>query len=361
MEIKNIEKILNAYLKGRNDAELKKQYAEALTKCLEENRLSDEILTVITKGMDIDQGANYFEFVESLPKEDLVTAWKDVKNNKAIKANKGGNGLKVVAGLVSLSLMNDTILESQQHHIFNMMMTLVERGKKDNLDFGFIIKEYVIDAFPPTFNFPKWEKLKLSGKTQKEFSQMIIDLIANDSKQDYKSLNDWVQEGLKSAEEQLEKERIEAKIPGSRINELQNILDHYKQVEKQVRRDVYEIDRLEKKSERLQKDIARLIAERSDLISKTEILKANLNSLEEKLDKAEHIISEHKALNETFSTVKKQDEIALLNDIANEIRAEYDDFKESQNDEMDIVLGEIYREKLKNVFKILKRKGINME
>lgn len=361
MDIKCIENILNLSLKAKDDAELKKQYAEALTKYLTENKLSDEILTIITRGMDIDQGANYFEFVESLPKEELASAWKDVKNNKTIKANKSGNGLKVVAGLFSLGLMNEAILESQQHHIFNVMMTLIERGKKENLDFGGIIKEYVIDAFHPNFTFPKWEKLKLSGKVQKDFAQMIINLISNESKEEYKSLNVWVQEGLKSAEAQLEKERIEAKVPRSRIDELQSILEHYKLVEKQVRRDVYEIDRLEKKAESLQKEISRLQGERSDLISKTDILKANLKSLEEKLDKAEQIITEHKALNDSFSSVKKQDEMALLNDIADEISAEYKDFKESQADDMDIVLGEIYREKLKNVFRILERKGIKME
>lgn len=53
--------------------------------------------------------------------------------------------------------------------------------------------------------------------------------------------------------------------------------------------------------------------------------------------------------------------MALLKGIAEEISAEYKDFKESQNDEMDILLGEIYREKLNNIFKLLERKGIKME
>ena len=61
-----------------------------------------------------------------------------------------------------------------------------------------------------------------------------------------------------------------------------------------------------------------------------------------------------------FGALKKNDESALLQDIANELKAEYQDFVESESDEMDLVLGEIYREKLRNIFKILDKKGITM-
>lgn len=57
---------------------------------------------------------------------------------------------------------------------------------------------------------------------------------------------------------------------------------------------------------------------------------------------------------------KAMDEKAMLNDIARKLWAEYGDFMDSVDDKMDIMLGEIYREKLKSVFKILEQSGIEL-
>lgn len=361
MDLKKVEILLEAALKENENLKLKKNYENALTKYFEEHNLTEDILNVVTRGMEIDQGANFFEFVESRSKKELVFVWKQVKNNKEIKANKANNGLKLVSGLFAVALTNETVLDSQQSQILDLMIGLIEKAEKENIEYRYVIKDFFVDSFTEKQIFPKWEKIKCSGNTKKQFTLAILYSIEKEAEDKYKNIINWANEGLKSAEMQLHKEMLEAKIPHSRIDELQNILDHYKRVEKQVRNDVYEIDKLEKKAESLQNEILRFQGERSELIRQIENLKAMLKGLEKKLDKAEQIISEHKVLNDTFSKVKKHDEEALLNDIAYEISAEYKDFKESQNDDMDIVLGEIYREKLKNIFKILKRKGIKME
>lgn len=74
----------------------------------------------------------------------------------------------------------------------------------------------------------------------------------------------------------------------------------------------------------------------------------------------EQLIGERKALNDAFDALKKNDESALLRDIGNDLKTEYSDFKDSENDEMDITLGEIYREKIRNIFKILEKKGVKV-
>lgn len=47
--------------------------------------------------------------------------------------------------------------------------------------------------------------------------------------------------------------------------------------------------------------------------------------------------------------------------IADVLWWEYADFESSIDDEMDLELGEIYREKLKSVFRILKRNGVDLD
>lgn len=56
----------------------------------------------------------------------------------------------------------------------------------------------------------------------------------------------------------------------------------------------------------------------------------------------------------------KQIENDVRSEIAEALRAEFDDFIASENDEMDVELGEIYRVKLQNIRKILNRKGVKL-
>ena len=49
------------------------------------------------------------------------------------------------------------------------------------------------------------------------------------------------------------------------------------------------------------------------------------------------------------------------NDIARDLWACFDDFMDSIDDPMDEELGEIYREKLKGIFKALEKRGVDFE
>ena len=69
-------------------------------------------------------------------------------------------------------------------------------------------------------------------------------------------------------------------------------------------------------------------------------------------------VDARKKLNEAQIQYREDSLQALLKDIGRSLKAEYEDFFLSENDEMDLILGEIYRGKLKNIAKILKRKGI---
>ena len=101
--------------------------------------------------------------------------------------------------------------------------------------------------------------------------------------------------------------------------------------------------------------------EKRNLEETIRTLNDDISKKQQLLDKAEKEVGERAAINEAFGALKKNDERSLLNDIAIELRAEYQDFVESESEEMDVLLGEIYREKVRNIFKILSKKGIKME
>lgn len=64
---------------------------------------------------------------------------------------------------------------------------------------------------------------------------------------------------------------------------------------------------------------------------------------------------------QAFNALKEADERGILNDVANDLRVTYNQLKASEDAEMTIILGEIYRVMLKRVFKILGKHGISLE
>ena len=147
----------------------------------------------------------------------------------------------------------------------------------------------------------------------------------------------------------------------SKLTDLQLIVDHYRDVEKQLKDDVYEIARLEKVITGLQDEIDKLNADKRTLEGEIASLNGDVAEHQKKIAEREKEIEERKKINDAADALKKNDEEGLLRDIANELKAEYRDFIDSENDAMDEQLGEIYREKLRNIFKILAKKGIRME
>ena len=363
MDIKNVEQIMNQAMKSHDDVKANGQYQNAISTYLAENNSSEEIIAIVLNGFELDQGANYYDYLEVAPREELMKAWRQIKKSKEIKMNYNNNGLRFLSELFSLALMNKSILSSQQDIIMEIIMSMIglEKRKIDSAIYEPIIREHFIDNFPPKYNFPEWEIVNAGGVCQKEFTQILLRIIEREDALQLHNIYSWARVGLRNSELKIEKEEIEKQIPKSKIGDLQVIVEHYKAVEKQLRESVHELARKGKQVKRLQEDIDKLQEDKKLLTVEIETLKGKLNKHEEALKKAEQKIEEHKTINDSFSAAKKQEEEALLNSIAEEINAEYKDFIESQNDEMDLVLGEIYREKLSNIFKLLERKGIRLE
>lgn len=132
-------------------------------------------------------------------------------------------------------------------------------------------------------------------------------------------------------------------------------------MKKQLRDSVYREEKLAQDIEKLNEQITALMHQKADLEHQIKELNGNVEQQQKILAEAGKEIEERKAINDAFDALKKNDEVAIFKDIANDLKAEYRDFKDSEADDMDIQLGEIYREKLLNIFRILEKKGIKVE
>ncbi len=351
MEIKDIEKALSDALQAPEDENARNRYCSSVADYLKGKKSSVEIISIVIRGIELDHAANYFDFLEGASKNELQSIWKQIRQSKALKEGKKTHSLMFLSCMLPLSFMKVGNMESLCGNIITTIVGMIspEKGSLSVKVYGPIICDCFLDDLNPKVTLPSWESVKVSEKTCQQFAEILLKATDGEKADQYKTVRLWAK-----------KKEIEAKIPKSRIEDLTAIVDHYKAVEKQLRDEVYEEARLQNDIVKLHGDIDELQGEKRTLEEQIRMLTANIAEKQQQLDKAEKEVGERAAINEAFGALKRNDESALLQDIANDLKAEYQDFVETVSDQMDKTLGEIYREKLKNIFKILGKKGIKM-
>ena len=364
MTIKEIEQVLEEALTNPDNSELKTRYSESVTACIKEDKPDEGLISVIVRGFDIDEAVNLFDYIRSLTnKNDIQSIWKLMRENKTLSETNANNGLKLLLSLLGISISKSGNFESIRGSIISKIVSMIDDSKnpisKDSYTNS--IRKYFIDGILSSCNEISWKSFNLSGNDAKRLSEIILEAIDSNEDEKYHSVLLWAKNGSRYADELLDKERIESRIPKSRSAELQILVEHYKDVEKQLRDEIYKIDELEKKIVSLQNENSRLEIEKSELKKEIAALNGDLDDNRKVIEQKEKEIDERKKINDAADALKKNDEAGLLRDIANDLKAQYSDFKDSEGDVMDEQLGEIYREKIRNIFKILEKKGIRME
>lgn len=82
------------------------------------------------------------------------------------------------------------------------------------------------------------------------------------------------------------------------------------------------------------------------------------------MESTKKLVEENERMRKVISVYAADKQAALseqLNKIAAQLKAEYRDFKDAQDMEMDVNLGENFRIQLESVFKILIKAGVNLE
>lgn len=361
MELIEVEKCLKESLESKN-ADVKKHYSDGLKEYFSNHKSTNEIVSIVVRGIEVDRAEIYYEYVKQAQKNDIPSIWKQVRENKEISENKNNNGLRFMCGFMRIALPKSSLLNNNLGGIITKIVSMITNDKNPIVQSIYepILREYFLNHIVSLTVFPQYASIKITGNVGKKFAEILLDSISSDEEK-YNNIFKWASGCKNLAEKQIEKEKIEAKIPKSKISDLCEIIEHYKVVEKQLHDDEYEIDRLEKVIAELQDQVNKFSLENKNLKSEVSTLKENIESQKKDMEKAEKEIDKRKAINDTFSALKKKDEEGFLNDIAEDLKLTYKQIKSSENKEMSVELGEIYRAMVKKVFKILDKKGIRME
>ena len=89
--------------------------------------------------------------------------------------------------------------------------------------------------------------------------------------------------------------------------------------------------------------------------------KETIIRLEQQIKEASEENGRLSSIISVYSSDKQSSQTEQLNAIASKLKSEYRDFKDVENEEMSIDLGENFRFQLQSVFKILTKAGIDVE
>lgn len=362
MEIKEIEELLYNAKKEIENEESVKIYTEAIKSYLKDQKSKDEIVSIVIQGMDIDGGSSYFDYIEKAQKNEIPSIIKQIRENKCLSENENNNGLKFLLSLLSEIIVKKGIIESLSGIAISRLVYLVSNDKKPISPdvYKAAVFDYLVSKIFEVEIFPNWNSINFSGEECKKFSELLIYSIPNENVE-YSAIRRWANNGLKYSKELIEREKIEATIPKSRVDELQDVVEHYKNVEKQVRDNAYLIAKLEKEILDNQETIKSLNADKKSLENELEKLKNDLSESKNTISEREDEIIQRKEINDAFTALKENDEKGLLNDIAENLKRMYGQMKTAESQEMSVELCGIYREMIKAIFKKLEENGVRME
>ena len=363
MDIKELNSLMQKCIKGKDNIKSMEQYEDALAEFLKKNKVNAEIVSLVIQGVSIDNAINFFDYFEEQNEKEITNIWKQIKLAPELKDKPGKNTVEFLTALLYLSFVSSSAIVKIQPGVISEFVRIYNSDKCNvtEVDKKAIVVDRFINEFPDSYEFPDWKNIKAASSNIKKFTDILIAILDSFEGKTHTKMRVWARKGNSQAVENMKKEELEAKIPASKVDELKEIASYYEGVDKQLRDFVYKIDELERTIDKLHSDIAVLNGEKKDLERQIVSLNGDIEKQEGKLADAKKEIDERKDLNDAFDAMKANDEKALLKDIASDLSAIYKDFKDSEKVEMNMVLGEIYREKIKDVFSILEKKGIKVE
>lgn len=369
MNINELEVVLGKYLDNKENDEMKNAYIDALDNYLKDNAIKSEVVDIVIKGIDADNGITLADKIEELSSKKAEETWKEIKASKALEKNVDMNGFKFMCTLISDAFIGGENAKSYLAKVFSSAVKL--SGTKEGevkAEAVRILREFAVESILDDTVLPAWEEIKCTPIIKENICRLFEAVIELKSFEEDKSnfarghiVKKWVADGRKLAEEERNKKEEEKNSIPRKSSELTKLAEHFSNLEQKCYEATIEVQRLNRERENLMQRIS----DNEDEIRKlkkrigkqTDIIEEKQNEVE-RLDKE---VSAATQMNMDQVTYQENSENDLLDSIARSLRMEYQDYIESASDDMDIELGEIYREKIANIFKILEQKGIKVQ
>ena len=370
MDIKSVRDKLSQALAAPEDDAKYQAFVNAYIMLLDEVNINSDSANLAIEGVNLDQGVNFLDAFAALDKKQVQDAWKVIRGCEAYKNNENNNALKLMCSFAASALGGDLNTASILGNILTALVLSAYQQKQEQVQSEVyeILKVYILEMLAKDAKLPEWKAVKMTPDNLLKFCRLMNDMfelpeIKNEPGK-YPVLFEfkkWISNGKVHAEEAIEIKEREKNKPPKKSDELLKLVEHFKGLEEELDKSIHEASKLALEKKKFEESLYATEAEKRALEKRIKELEHEIVELNSKVNQANQEVDERKRLNDAQIQYREDAQLSLLQDIARALKAEYGDYAETKDAPMSEMLGEIYREKLKQIFKILEQKGIKVE
>ena len=369
MDVKSVrEKLLQVIETPEDDAKYQ-AFINDYTLLLDEIKISADTANIAIKAVKLDQGVNFLDTFAALDKKQVPDAWKTIRGCDEFKNNEDYGAFRLMCSFVASALGGDVNTAAILGNILTAIVNSSKLPKQENIDVTAyeIISEYILDMLPKDVKFPEWKSVKMTPEYALSFCTIMEQTLELKSVQEAKKnisstfgIKKWISTGKQYAEEAKVLKEKEKNKPPKKSVELLALVEHFKTLEEELDKSILEETKLTIRVSSLQEELYKSESSGRDKDKKIKKLQTEIEGLKSKVSQAKQEVDERKNLNDAQVQYREESQASMLQDIARALKPEYGDYVETKDAPMSEMLGEIYREKLKQIFKILDQKGIKV-
>lgn len=370
MDIKSVRENLNQALEAPEDNSKYQAFVNDYTMLLDEVKINVDTATLAIEGVTLDQGVNFLDTFAALDKKQIQEAWKSIRGCEEYKKNVDFKALKLMGAFTVSALGGDINTASILGQILTAVVDSLKLPKQQDIqpEVYQILEETILEMLPKDVKLPEWKSVKITPENTLIFCSVMAKVLDMQIVQEKGTkipasfaVKKWISAGKVYAEEVKELKEREKNKPPKKSDELLKLAQHYKQLEEELDKSIFECAKLSMEKKSLQEELYKSETDRREKENVIKVLQNEVEGLKSKVSQANQEVDERKKLNDAQVQYREDAQTSLLQDIARALKAEYGDYAETKDAPMSEMLGEIYREKLKQIFKILEQKGIKVE
>ncbi len=370
-----------------------KQYRESLFECFKENGLSEENILYLLAGLKFGTINTFFIWNRSFSQEEQLFNLNVVLSSQKFLSMDNVGKLRMLFLILVTELNETTINDAIVGESLHCMVELSYKKDGSRLsDLGKIFKNYFMSGMKTGTKLPSISKFNFSKEYEIQLMNFFEDAVSgiepigeeeiekrnilrNWIKKEYEKFNadaktiyaeSYKEIKTKNKLTYVRKDDEEiSSVLGKRLYEIAKSMDTFdklfRESEEECKKKGREISRLKTRNDKLEALYNVNVNENTALRKEVDDLRCRLEEYSLANKELEDHVRRQVSVIDVYDQDKANTRTELLNQIATALKKIYMDYKVAEKMEMTIDLGENMRDSLDDVFRKLKKFGINIE
>ena len=390
MNFEKLDELVAIPKKSDASKAIRKEYKAEIAKLLKEDGFSESAEKYLWSGFSFCGAEPLFDFVNFHEKDQQAGIIEKILKCRTYIKNEKSNGFKMCISL----LIYELNYCPDNAEIIGMLIKgcVATYKKKDgsiSKDNAKIVEKYFIAALNLQAKLPGWDTITINPFIVKEFCNYIVNVSSaftdDKSKEKVKKIVTWMKSVVAATTETVSTKEADTKLPSSSVPTSDVTNSHSQQnnaagkslfaTAAQLKELTSQVYSFAEESEKSKRTIATLLADKAEKVAQLKTAEGTITDLRElvaakeadltaqklQLTELSSEVEKLKAVISVYSEDKQSSMDGQLNAIASKLKTEYSEFKDALDLDMTAEIGEILRDQLMRVFKILSKAGIDIE